>query len=392
MMKTPPHIRRLCTDDAHHFFGYYGVNPYDASGRYHLALETDFQDHRPRCGEKARVGVIDGTTGQFETIGETQGFNFQQGAMLNWIYTARGEEVCYNDVQDGKLVTVLVHRKTGARRILEGGVSGVAAHKPLAIGLNYLRNFQCRKVVGYDAGQAGRPSERIPEDDGLFVTNLETGIRKCIVTIRQVADALPMAETRKGWLWLDHTLFNPSATRIMFFARVCRADGRGWYSSLWTVNTDGSDLRNQVDYTHFISHYDWLDDTTLLLSADIGKKTGFYTFHDNRGDFTPFYPGLMPRDGHACFSPDRRWLACDVCPSGDTHEASLFAIDLTCGKKIELGRYAAPPLYRGDIRCDLHPRWHADSLRITFDSVHGETRQIYEVDLRGEREQAARRL
>ena len=31
----------------HHFFGYYGVDAWDPANQRHLALETDFDDHRP---------------------------------------------------------------------------------------------------------------------------------------------------------------------------------------------------------------------------------------------------------------------------------------------------------------------------------------------------------
>ena len=32
------------TSGAHHFFGYYDKFPWNASGRYHLALQVDFID------------------------------------------------------------------------------------------------------------------------------------------------------------------------------------------------------------------------------------------------------------------------------------------------------------------------------------------------------------
>ena len=67
----------------HHFFGYYGVCPWDATGRYFICLETDFQDHMPGIGEKARVLLLDLQTGENKAIAETNGWNFQQGAMLN---------------------------------------------------------------------------------------------------------------------------------------------------------------------------------------------------------------------------------------------------------------------------------------------------------------------
>ena len=49
--------------------------------------------------------------------------------------------------------------------------------------------------------------------------------------------------------------------------------------------------------------------------------------------------------------------------------------------KVHLGTYHADAQFVGDIRCDLHPRWSPDGQAVTFDSVHGGTRQIYVVDV-----------
>jgi hypothetical protein len=42
----------------------------------------------------------------------------------------------------------------------------------------------------------------------------------------------------------------------------------------------------------------------------------FITFTVDQGDFAPFGGGVLPADGHACFSPDGRWLVCDTYPQG----------------------------------------------------------------------------
>ncbi|RKU26018.1 hypothetical protein C6497_14640 [Candidatus Poribacteria bacterium] len=44
-------ISRLTNPPNHHFFGYYGINPWDSNGEYHLALETDFHTY-PRGTER----------------------------------------------------------------------------------------------------------------------------------------------------------------------------------------------------------------------------------------------------------------------------------------------------------------------------------------------------
>ena len=50
-------------------------------------------------------------------------------------------------------------------------------------------------------------------------------------------------------------------------------------------------------------------------------------------------------------------------------------------RKVMLGRFLSPLPFRGEIRCDLHPRWSRDGRQVCFDSVHEGTRQIYVMDV-----------
>jgi hypothetical protein len=50
-MKTVFKVTSLSSGPENHFYGYYGINPWDPSIRYHLALETDFHERRPEPGD-----------------------------------------------------------------------------------------------------------------------------------------------------------------------------------------------------------------------------------------------------------------------------------------------------------------------------------------------------
>ena len=42
----------------HHFFGYYGICPWNASGTHLLCLESDFHDRLPTAADQATVGLV----------------------------------------------------------------------------------------------------------------------------------------------------------------------------------------------------------------------------------------------------------------------------------------------------------------------------------------------
>jgi Tol biopolymer transport system component len=55
---------------------------------------------------------------------------------------------------------------------------------------------------------------------------------------------------------------------------------------------------------------------------------------------------------------------------------------VTTGEKVLLGRFHAPEEYRGEWRCDLHPRFSPDGRRVVIDSTHeGNGRQLYVLDI-----------
>jgi hypothetical protein len=56
-------------------------------------------------------------------------------------------------------------------------------------------------------------------------------------------------------------------------------------------------------------------------------------------------------------------------------------MNVETGTAAEIANFDEPPAYRGDWRCDLHPRWSRDSRRICIDSTHDGVRQVYVIEL-----------
>ena len=58
---------------------------------------------------------------------------------------------------------------------------------------------------------------------------------------------------------------------------------------------------------------------------------------------------------------------------------SIYGVTKLFGE--DLGRYFAPSRFRGEWRCDLHPRWNHNGRRVAFDSTHEGWRALYVLDL-----------
>lgn len=372
-------VSALTAGPKHHFFGYYGVDAWDPSLRYHLALETDFDDHRPEVGDVALVGVVDRETGSFKVYAQTSAFNLQQGSMMHWIDAGFGAEFTFNDWERGELVSRALNPETGRVRILDRAVAAISPVAPLGIGLNFARMAHCRAVVGYANDWGDKAWADQPEDDGLFVIDFVTGEGRLLLSIADVIAANPCEETQGGAAWFNHVYLNTDGTRVLFLCRVKTPDK--WSTSMWSVNLDGSELEMQIPYGCHTSHFAWRDTERIMVSSDYLGKMQFLEFRDRSGEFVPFGGGHFPSDGHNAFSPDRQWVVCDWYPKNEARLAGLMLYHIGRNEKVMLGEFHHEEKYTGDIRCDLHPRWSPDGQVVTFDSVHGDERQIYVADV-----------
>ncbi len=175
-------LHRLSSTPHHHFFGYYGIDPWDSIGKNHLALETESHKHRPIPTDTAKVGLVNRETKKFTPYANTFAYNLQQGSMMHWI----GEEFTFNDWEEGCLVSRALNPVTGEIRTIQGAIAAVSPAEPMAIGLNYQRMALCRRVVGYASELGSTEIAPQPEDDGLFQLNLQDGTSKLVLSIAEV--------------------------------------------------------------------------------------------------------------------------------------------------------------------------------------------------------------
>jgi len=364
----------------HHFFGYYDMRPWDPTGRYHLLLEVDFMDRPPTDEDEAVIGVVDLREGnRFLPLSRTRAWNFQQGAMLHWHPAVPGT-VLFNDRRRGHFVCVAHEIDSGAERVLGPAIGALSDDGRLAATLNYARIAVTRPGYGYEGLADPAAEQPMPESDGLGLLDTASGDYELIVSMASLAPLQsPELEYGREKVWFNHVLFNPSATRLAFLVRW--AAGRSWVTQMWTVGLDGADPVRVLDGP-LVSHYDWKDDETLIAWAGVdGVDSVWELDARRRARPRPLFERCIRRDGHICFSHDRRWVATDTYPGPDGMR-ELSIVEYPAGRAVSLGRYHSP--IRPDlheIRCDLHPSWSPDDRQLAFDGMHEGTRQRYVVEL-----------
>ena len=378
-------VQPLTAAPGHHFVGYYGITPWDSTGTRVFCLESTFGDRLVRAEDRAAICLVDPTSRALVRIAETAAWNLQQGAMLHWLPTAPDRELIYNDRIDGRLVSVILDVSTKQRRVIDRCIAAIAPDGKTAIGLNYDRLRQIRPVTGYAGGDATAPLVNRPADEGLYLIDLTTGASRLLLSVATCADvAAPPAELKEQPFWLEHPLFSRWGTRLFLIARAFDPKSRRIVSLPLVMRADGTGLRALAPWAiQGASHFDWLDDRRLVLTREHAPGKWHHLLFDTDAPGQPpkiIAPDLLTRDGHCSFSPDGRWMITDTYPDQDRRQ-HLFVLDVAANRAARIASFHTPEPYRGDWRCDLHPRWSRDSRQVCIDSTHDGVRQVYLIDL-----------
>lgn len=417
----------------HHFFGFHDLCPWDQSGRYMLAMETDFIDRPPTAKDKARVCLIDlEGNNKLEVLAETSAWNFHQGCRAQWL-PDDPEKIIYNNRINDQFVSVILDvRNRKEVRVLEYPVYAVSPGGGFGLGLDF---DWLGRHGGYGYALVGGKSDvdhgpeilLSPEYNrgGITRIDFKTGKADLVPGLSAYDIArLENSPLPNEFHFLIHVAFNPSGERICFLDKYRLPDG-GFMQRLITANSDGSDRRVLPGH---VTHYCWKSDNEILAFGkyspsvmalrqkgfsknrilkpflNIARKMrgtlkqriagqSYFLLKDKTQEVERIAVGVMTEDGHPQFSPDGRWVITDTYPDKN-HERTLILYDWKNKKRIDLGKFKSMPDKKcltgyhsnepwdiSQMRADLHPRWSRDGRRVCIDSAHEGTRQMYVVDV-----------
>ena len=373
----------------HLFASYYAINAWSADGRYATVLETDVKNRLPTEQDVAVLGVVDAQDGnRFIPLTETRCWNFQEATMAHWLGTAPQTQFIFNDLVDGRFVSVVYDMEKRTRRVVPFPVSAVSQDGRWAVSINYARLRLTRPDYGYGGnGQDARVDTVWPEDDGLWLVNLANGEARLIVTIASVRDRMPQVKDPKALAYFCHTVFSRDGSKIFWLARTVENLAgqkvvRKWETTSFTCNRDGSDVRRCFPDGWGGSHFNWLDGDRLMVTAKYKDAVWSHVlFTPGKEDYTRLGKGLLDFDGHGVFSDDGKWMATDTYPDR-LSERKLMVMRMADHAVWPLGGHLVPESYRRhSSRSRPHPRWRPDGKMLAFNSVHEGSRQVYVIDV-----------
>lgn len=349
------------------FFGYYEKSPWSADGRRILYHRVG------AAGERAELMLLDGA--KVHALGTTPAWNWQQGAMLQWMSGAK-DVALYNDVIGRNLRTRLIDITGKSVGEWQCPVQALSPVGQSAVSLNYLRLQELRPEYGYTVAVDNFSSDMPDDHDGLWVIDTSTGESRLAVSLAQLARLDNDVSREGGRHKINHALYSPSGTSVVFLYRWFAADGRR--SRLMVADTSTWVVK-PLHESRVISHYCWLNDEELLCwCRGSDGVDAYHRISATHGTVERWMPETLSRwgDGHPNALAGGRQIVTDSYPDERRHQR-LLQIHDGDAEPTELGRFLAPWRFDGYTRCDLHPRLHRDGKRICIDSAHTGTRRVY---------------
>jgi len=378
----PSVVRPLTQGPSAHFFGSHAPSPWNASGRFLLALEAEADNRMPNPGERAGILLIDTESGAGKRIADTAAWNWQQGALLQWMPPGHEPEIVFNDIEANQFVAVILNVRTGARRVLPRPITSISRDGRFAVTLNFARLVHLRPFPDYVGVPDLFVRETRPASDGIWWMDLASGEQRLVYSIEAAVKLKPREDMEDLKHRFEAVTLNPSGTRCAFRHRWPRLiGGRPYNERLLTCDLDGKEPRILSDNS-LAAHFDWRDDASLLAwtrREPVGER--FFLLKEN-GDEPELVGGdVLTEEGHCAYSPDRRWLAADTGPDRRNYR-QLILYEIASDRRLNLGAFATPPPFlRGELRCDLQPHWRRDGQEVCFTSAHEGVRQMYAVDV-----------
>lgn len=387
----------------HRFFD---TSPVSASGRFLASFRMPFEDRLPGPGEKGQVVVTNLETAEERIVAETAGWEPQMGANLQWLGTS--ERLIFNDVDPeswAPYATVL-DPTTGESKRLGGCVYQASPDGRYAASSRMSSMRRTQTGYGVTVPDELCPlGSYLPDDDGLYLTDTETGACNLLVSIRQCfMDATPKVDVSQfeNWQFYGfHTKWCPSGERLIFTVRWFEGLGEEKYDMLgnckfnvFTLRPDGTEIHNAVPWPewekggHHINFFPDGKSLSMNLGFDEYRKMKLVRVGYDGSNLSKI-TDAVPGSGHPTVHPDGRHILTDSYG----HEPMAFGdgttplrwIDYKAGTETVIARiHTASPHQKTHscLRIDPHPAWDRQWEFVSFNAFVDGTRRVYVADMR----------
>lgn len=362
------------------FFGYHDKTPFSLNGTKILAnsVEKPATVLENECS-KMELGYFEKKDGAFQPnfkkISETSLWSWQQGCMLQWNPLYPDSQVYFNTLVDNKHGSVLFDvEQEKVIREFRRPIYSISPKGNIASSINFRRVAEYRPGYGYKKFSEQKIFPNVPDDDGIFLIDLETNKSELVLSIKELADY----SNHEVPHYINHVRFSPDGERFLFF-HIAEGVGDKRIISFYLYDINKKKLE-LLEASRSVSHFCWRNETEIFTSEIGGGKAHFFLYdlktktkkEVELPDIGDIHPMFLSAD------PDRLILDTKPDVNRDQH---LFMFNFRENKLEHLGKYEIPKGYEDAVRCDLHPRWDRQGEFVSIDTVHNHLRSMTLVQL-----------
>ena len=238
-----------------------------------------------------------------------------------------------------------------------------------------------RPVTGYNESYDWTNGISAPNDDGIAIIDIKTGIKKILVSFKKIDEKLSSNgfDSEERNLFINHTLWSRDGNWIYFFVRAgwkADKDGREGLNVACSIKVDGSSFI--VGHKFIGGHPEWSKGTEIIGSYkdrqvvyDILKQKIIRKIGNNI---------IFPRPGgDISLSPNSVWLINGYNDKKGYNHYSI--LNLKSGEWIKTPSFNTGN-YEKDLRIDPAPRWNHDNNQILVSGLNNDgIRQLYTISL-----------
>lgn len=319
------------------------------------------------------------------------------GAHAQW--GASDQELFFNDMDTAiwEPFAVKVDVTTGETVPLDGTVYMASPDGGHLASPCLLRTGATQAGYGVVAPDEAVPENQgAPEDDGVYLTDTETGEMHLAISHRQIVDALDdeidAGRDETGDFYGFHVKWSPDGERLQFVWRWLPHDeDESMGRSVVTCRPDGSEIHLAVPFEKWRvrgHHPNWCPDSErVMMNLTVDEVMRMIQVRYDGIEW-----GLLSEDlegsGHPAMHPDQRHIVTDVYEQGrlawGDGTVPIRLLDLQEESSLNVVRINVAPeqnVENNQLRVDPHPAWDYSHTLVTYNAFVDGTRRVFVTDM-----------
>ena len=376
----------------HRFFD---TSPISPSGRYIALFRFPSEVTPPSPGEEGEIILVNLETGEEKIVAHSRGFEMQVGANVQW--GATDKELYFNDVDtsDWSAFAVLLNPLTGKTRKMNGTIFMVSLNgKKLA---SYNLKSSRFAQVGYGVVVPDQYAKRnigVVDSDGVFVTDVESGKCRMIVSIRDIYEktipSIKISNPEKYEYYCFQVKWNPQGDKLLTTIQWTPVEGGKRRRAVITMNEDGTDIRTAVTPDQWWKgghHINWMPDGRhLSMNLNVDEKPGLEIINVNY-DGSDMKVVYSPGSGHPSYNPlGLPYIITDAYPNEHIGNSGEGVVPIRLINIKDQSEKIVDKVYlstqTGEFRIDAHPAWDRTGKIIVYNGYEDETRCVFMAHLK----------